>query len=289
VTNPPPPPSTPVETKSRARSEWIGLYFASNWKLLLARIALLAGILTIWELLSGTLIEEFWISKPSDIAVRLWEWLQSGYLVTHFGVTLKEMALGLAIGSGLGILAGLGLGLNPFFGRLVDPFVSAAYSVPKLALVPLFILWFGIGLKMILVLVIAITFFVVFWNAYAGAQDADDELLDILRVMGASRRNRVLKVIVPGAMTYIFVGLKLAIPLSLAGAIVGELVASNSGLGYVLKHASGQFDITGVMAALCLLLVIGASINSLLNTFENRILRWRLQGVETMASRRGNA
>jgi NitT/TauT family transport system permease protein len=244
-----------------------------------AQIVILAAMIGFWQWASGRIVKEFFVSKPSDVAHTLSNWFSTGYAYRQFGTTLYEMLLGLLIGAVLGILLGVGLGLNPYFWKVFDPFFSALYSIPNLALAPLFIIWFGLGLKMVLVMVSTVVFFVVFWNACAGARDVDGQLIEIFRVMGATRGDLIRKLVVPGAVGHIFVGLKLAVPLALAGAILGELLGSNRGGGYVLKQASQQFDIAGEMGALCIFLVMGWFINSLLNWVEGRLLRWRVESV----------
>jgi NitT/TauT family transport system permease protein len=247
-------------------------------KLPVARLIFLAAFLLLWQLASGTLIAEFWIGKPSTIMARLVQWTSSGYLLFHLGITLQEMAWGFLFGASAGVISGFVLGSNPFFGKLADPFITAIYSLPKIALAPLFVLWFGIGLEMKIVLTATIVFFLVFWNTYAGVREADPELIGVLRVMGAKRRHIITKVVLPGAMSWIYIGLKLAIPYALIGAIVGELIASNRGLGFVLQYSAGQFDTAGLFAGLIVLMLISTILNEVLNRSEGYVLRWKTVG-----------
>lgn len=241
------------------------------------RLLLLIALLGAWEVAAGY-VGEFWISKPSLIAARLVEWIGSGYLNTHLSVTLQETALGFILGAGSGIVAGFVLGANPFLGKLTDPFVTAIYSLPKVALAPLFVLWFGIGMEMKVVLAATIVFFLVFYNTYAGVRDVERELLDVLRVMGARQRHLLLKVVLPGSLHWIYVGLKLSVPYALIGAVVGELVASSRGLGYLLQYSAGQFDTTGLMTTLFILMVLAMIMNEVLNRSEAVLLRWKSAG-----------
>jgi NitT/TauT family transport system permease protein len=241
------------------------------------RLLLLIALLGAWEIASGY-VGEFWISKPSLIAARLVEWIGSGFILTHLSVTLQETALGFILGAGSGIVAGFVLGANPFLGKLTDPFVTAIYSLPKVALAPLFVLWFGIGMEMKVVLAATIVFFLVFYNTYAGVRDVERELLDVLRVMGARQRHLLLKVVLPGSLHWIYVGLKLSVPYALIGAVVGELVASSRGLGYLLQYSAGQFDTTGLMTTLFILMVLAMIMNEVLNRSEAVLLRWKSAG-----------
>ena len=242
------------------------------------RVLLLATVLVVWQIISQQLEIEFFISLPTEIWTQLWEWIASGYLWDNLWVTLQATFWGFLLGAAAGIVAGFLLGLIDILGRLLDPFITAVYSLPKLALAPLFVLWFGIGLEMKVVLTATIVFFLVFWNTYTGVRETDDELVDVLRVMGAHRRDVIRKVVLPGSLTYIYVGLKLAIPYALVGAVVGELIASNRGLGYMLMSAAGAFNTAGIMAALVVLMLIATGMNAVLNLTEGHVMRWKRAG-----------
>ena len=245
-------------------------------KLIGLRLLLAAAILVIWQTASGTLIDPFWVSRPSDVVARLWRWIVSGSLAFHLQITLLEMAVGFLLGALAGVGVGMLLGLNQFLAKLVDPFLIGFYSVPRIALAPLFILWFGIGLQPKIILSAVVVFFLVFMNTFAGVRDVDQELVDVLRVMGGRRDQIIRKVVLPSALAWVFAGLKISVPYALIGAVVGELVASNRGLGYLLSAASGQFDTTGVFAALLVLTIIGILINEIVNRAEGFLLRWRV-------------
>lgn len=244
----------------------------------LLRLAVLVVALLAWQFIAGAFDVEFFISKPTEIWAQLWDWVTTGYLLDNLGVTLQATLYGFLLGAAAGIAAGFALGLITLLGRLLDPFITAVYSLPKLALAPLFVLWFGIDLEMKVVLTAVIVFFLVFWNTYAGVRETDEELMDVLRVMGARRRDMIRKVVLPGSLTYIYVGLKLAIPYALTGAVVGELIASNQGIGFMLMSAAGAFNTAGVMAALVVLMVIATIMNTLLNVTEKYVMRWKRAG-----------
>lgn len=250
----------------------------STWMVGLLRLGVLVLALVIWQFVAGALDIAFFISKPTEVWDQLVDWVTSGYLFDNLGVTLLATLYGFVLGAIAGIVIGFVLGLIRILGRLLDPFVTAVYSLPKLALAPLFVLWFGIDLQMKVVLTAVIVFFLVFWNTYAGVRETDKELVDVLRVMGARRRDMIRKVVLPGSLTYIYVGLKLAIPYALTGAVVGELIASNKGIGYILMSAAGAFNTAGVMAALVVLMVIATLMNTLLNFTEGYVMRWKRAG-----------
>lgn len=247
----------------------------SRWTIAGLRVLLLVVGLGVWQLISDAAHLQFFISEPSAVWHQLVQWVTSGTLFSNLGVTLEATLYGFVIGAVAGIVVGFVLGLIPLLGKLLDPFITAVYSLPKLALAPLFVLWFGIALEMRVVLTAVIVFFLVFWNTFTGVRETDQELVDVLRVMGARRGHMIRKVVLPGSLTYIYVGLKLAIPYALTGAVVGELIASNHGLGYLLISASGVFNTAGIMAALVVLMVIATLLNMLLNVTETRVMRWK--------------
>jgi NitT/TauT family transport system permease protein len=243
-------------------------------KVFLIRLAIVAVVISVWQLSAGRLIDDFWLSRPSAVALRLYEWCLDGKLPYHTWITLQEMVWGFLIGSVTGMIAGIGLGLSRTLGDIINPFIVALYSLPKVAMGPLFILWFGIGIEMKIALAAITVFFLVFWNAYSGIRQNDEELTGIVRLMGASRMQLIYKIIVPGAMAWIYTGLKLSVPYALIGAIVGEIIASNRGLGYLISYSAGAFDTTGVVAALFVLMAISMTLNELISFSERRSFRW---------------
>lgn len=262
--------------------------FADGWKIWVLRSSVLVALLLAWELAAGStrrgewgLVDKFWVSQPSDIWMRLVEWITTGLLWRHLAVTLQEMVTGYIIGAVIGISLGVLMARNRVLARLLDPFIMAIYSIPKLALAPLFILWFGIGVEPKIVLVSTSVFFLVFLNTYSGVRDVDQELVDIIRLMGAGPREIFMRVIMPSASPWIFTGLKLAVPYSLIGAVVGEIIASNRGLGYLLIHSQGQYDTAGVFAAIAVLMAFGLLINELVNRSEGHLMRWKAAGRST--------
>ncbi len=252
---------------------------ASFWETTLSvwavRLALLAIFIGAWEYASGRWIRAFYISKPSLIVTRLWEWIVSGELWGHIGVTLEETLLGFFLGAFLGFITGLTLGRLRFAARVLWPIIVAINSLPKVALAPLFILWFGIGLPMKVVLATVIVFFLVFYNTFTGVRDVDTDLINALRTMGGRRRDILLKVIIPSALLWVFTGLRISIPYALIGAVVGEIFASNRGVGYLIHASSTQFDTAGVFAGLLVLVVISSSLNAILTRLERSVFRWR--------------
>lgn len=239
------------------------------------RLALLIVIVASWQFASGTLVPTFFISKPTEIVGHLWSWIADGSLFFHAGITALEAFAGFIIGGLIGMTVGTILGRAQFLAELLDPFIMAFYSLPKVALAPLFILWIGIGMDMKIVLTAAVVFFLVFLNTYTGVRNVSRELIAILNLMGANERHVLTKVVIPSAITWVFAGLRISVPYALIGAIVGELIASNRGLGYLLASSAGQFDTGGVFAALIAIMALAFILNTAVKVTEVKAMPWK--------------
>lgn len=239
------------------------------------RLVLLAVLLGAWELLSGTVIDTFWVSEPSRIGVYAYDWILHGDFFRHLWVTVLETGVGFAVGASAGLLLGLPLGRADRLARVLDPFLLALNGIPRVALAPLFVIWFGIGILPKIVLVFTLVFFVVFYNAYAGVRSVEKRYVDLAWTMGASGLQLFRKVVFPAALPYILLGLKLSIPYAVIGAIIGEFIASSEGLGYVIQVETSQYNTTGTMTGLLVLMTIVVVLNAGLNRIEAYALRWR--------------
>jgi NitT/TauT family transport system permease protein len=239
-----------------------------------AQIVLLVAIVALWQFASGRFVPAFFISSPADIYERLQEWVADGTLVYNGWTTALEALLGFAIGGSIGVLVGIVLGRFKFLSDVLNPYIVVLNSLPKVALAPLFVLWIGIGLQMKVTLTASIVFFLVFMNTFTGVRRVSQELVLILRLMGARERHLLTKVVVPSAFIWVFAGLRLSVPYALIGAIVGELVASNRGLGYLMSDAAGQFDAAGVFAALIAIMVLAALLNLIVKLIEVFAMPW---------------
>jgi len=186
-----------------------------------------------------------------------------------------ETLAGFVLGATVGIAVGLLLGRNELLAKLLDPILISIYSLPKVALAPLFIMWFGIGIEMKIILTATIVFFLVFLNTYSGVRAVDREQLEILRLMGAREHHLITKVVFPSAIQWVFTGLKLSVPYALIGAIVGEIMASNRGLGYLLQDAAGQLDTAGVFAALVAIIALALLLQAVVRMVETRLMPWK--------------
>lgn len=246
--------------------------------ILLWQVAVIAGLLAFWEI-AGRLTGADQVSSPSRIVARIATWL-GGELYPHLFTTLGELACGMTIGSCLGILAGLVLGRMPIASLILRPIIVGLYSVPLITLAPLFIMFFGLGLLPKVVLVSIVTFFLLFFNTFTGAQHVDEDYLRTLDLMGASKFEQFRKVVAPATAVWIVGGIKIALPYALVATITGELLATKAGLGFLISRAAENFDMTSLYAVLLILMVIGLALSEAAIRLEHRFLRWR-QVAET--------
>jgi NitT/TauT family transport system permease protein len=265
-----PSPSTAAEISAARRRSLLGKA-AHHLVLLMPGIALLL----FWQWAAGRLIREIYVSKPTAVAERLYEILSSGEIYPHLWTTGQELVLGYVIGVSSGILAGYALGRSPRLAGIFEPYVMAFYGVPKIALAPLFIIWFGIGIWSKIALAAIMVFFLVFYNVYSGVRAVDRELVNLTLVMGANQRQLTYHVYLPAAAPFVMLGMRLAIPYSVIGVIVGEFTSATQGLGLFIHEASSTYDPAGVFAGIFILLAFIMTANFLAGRLEHRLLRWR--------------
>jgi NitT/TauT family transport system permease protein len=240
-------------------------------------VTLLPGlaILAFWQWSSGRLIKEIYVSKPTAVAARLYELFASGEIYPHLWTTGQELVLGYVIGVTGGILGGYALGRSPRLATIFEPYVMAFYGIPKIALAPLFIIWFGIGIGSKVALASIMVFFLVFYNVYTGVRSVDRELVNLTLVMGANERQLTYHVYLPAAAPYVLLGMRMAVPYSVIGVIVGEFTSSVQGLGLFIHEASSTYDPAGVFAGIVILLAFVVLANVLAGRLERRLLRWK--------------
>lgn len=250
----------------------------SRLSAILHRLAVLLpglAILVFWQWASGRLIKEIYVSRPTEIFQRGVELFSTGEILPHLAITGQELVLGYVIGVAIGILGGYALGRSPRLAAIFEPYVMAFYGIPKIALAPLFIIWFGIGMWSKVALAATMVFFLVFFNVYTGVKSVDRDLVNLARIMGANERQLSRHVYLPATMPYVIMGMRMAIPYSIIGVIVGEFTSSVKGLGLFIHQASSTYDPAGVFAGIAILLLIVVAANALATRFEQRLLRWR--------------
>lgn len=244
-------------------------------KVSLARLGLVSALFGFWEFASGRLFSAFWISKPSLIAAYIFKWIVYGDFFYQLSFTFGSMIAGFTLGTVLGLLAGVVLSRAQFASDVLDPFLVAINGIPRVALAPLFVVWFGIDMLPKIILVFTLVFFVIFYNTYAGIKSVDRRFTDLAFVMGANANELFRKVILPASLPHIFLGIKLSIPYALIGAIIGEFVASSAGLGWKIQMETSLYNTTGTMAGLIVMMFIVVAMNALLAVAERRLLRWQ--------------
>lgn len=236
--------------------------------LTIIRLFLVITVLGLWEYASGRWISKYWVSSPSAIATTLWKWAADGSLWLHLRATLTEMGLGYVIGCAAGVLLGLILGFLPRVHRVVLPFLGGLYCLPKIALAPLFVILLGIDLASKVALVSVTVFFLILYSTLDGINDIDHDLIGALKLMGATPREVSMKVLIPGCMRWVFSGMRIAVRYAFTAAVLGEVIASNRGVGYLVESYAGQFNSTGVFAAVLLLVVCSLTLSELLTRWE---------------------
>jgi NitT/TauT family transport system permease protein len=256
-----------------------------NARILIARTLLFIVVAGLWQIGSNlNLIDATVVPSPLAIGASLWKIILNGQLVFHAWITIQETIAGFLIGAIGGIVMGFAIGRYPALAEVLDPFILAIYSVPKVALAPLFVVWFGIGIFMKIVLAAVTVLFIVFFNTLAGVRNVDRDLVDAVWLMGAKPRDVLFKVLVPSAMSWALTGVRISIPYALIGAIIGELIASNRGIGYLISSAAAAYDTAGVFAALIVLTVLAMLLNAVVDEIDRRLSKWK---VDASVSIRG--
>ncbi len=247
------------------------------WESVVLRLLVFVMAVTIWEVAVGDDKSRlFNVSKPSLIGAALWNQITTpAFWLDHMRVTMQEILIGWLLGSATGVIFGLVLARFRLLHTALDPFLMGIYSLPRVALAPLFIIWFGIGVESKVALVVSIVFFVMVINTIVGAKNVDQDLVNSVRTMGASDLFVTRKVVFPSIVPWIFSGLRIGIGLALIGAVVGEMLAAQFGMGFIIARASGAFDTKLVFSTLIILAIVAMLLNEGMKTIERRLLRWQ--------------
>jgi NitT/TauT family transport system permease protein len=238
------------------------------------RIALGIAIIALWQLGTNIMGREF-LPSPWDTLARIGSLARSGELFRDTAITFWEATAGMALGGTAGAILPFLLRLSPRLMTALDPLISAAFGMPKLALAPLFILWFGIGIGTKVVFVASIVFFLMFYNGLAGVLSVDPRLVSTLRVAGAGKWVINREIVWNTVKPFLFSGLKIALPRALSGAVVGEFIAADRGLGWYIQNARSLNDTTGVLAGAVIVTVLVMAVNAGLRRVQTRSLAWR--------------
>ena len=243
--------------------------------LLGGRILVVLIILVAWETASGPLIKPIWVSSPLRIFAKLEEWVLDGTLAHHLQATLLTMFLGYSLGALAGLIFGFLLGVLPRLEKVLSPFIAGIWCLPKIALLPLFVIFLGIGIASKVALVALVVVFLVLYSTIDGVRDVDPDLIRLLQLMGAKRHEILIKVLLPSAVPWIYTGLRISVSYALTMTVVCELLMSNQGLGFLIESAAAGYNAAGVFAAVTVLVVLSVAVTEALARAEAYFLRWR--------------
>lgn len=238
-------------------------------------VSILAG-LVIWEVLAHLLLEnELLIPPPSSVARSFWKLTVNGQLNKHFAATLLEFAYGFSAACVIGVVIGYFMGMYKRFDEIMDPWIATLYSIPIITVVPLIIIWFGIGMTSKVIVVFKITAVAIILNTAAGIKNLDPVWLELAKSLRLSGWETTCKIRLPGALPYIITGMRLGVGRALLGVVVAELMAANAGLGYLLRDSSETWDSPKLFVTVFLLAGIGLVSFNLIKRFERRMAPWR--------------
>ncbi len=249
-----------------------------------AQLGTLIFIVGGWQLFtSWKIVDPFFFGQPSGIVAKLWFWINHGTAYGSLGsqvwVTMKEGLLGFLFGTLSGIIVGVLLGQVRFLSDVLSPYIKAANALPRIVLGSIFVVWLGLGTSSKVLLAAVLVFFVVFFNAFQGVREVDDQLIANVRILGASRWDVIRNVVIPSALTWIIASLHVAFGFSIIGAIVGEFLGAQQGLGLIISTAQNNFDPDGVFAAMVIIAVIALTAEWLIGLLERSLLSWRPQAA----------
>ena len=238
-------------------------------------------LLLLWELLprlitvsAGT---KLFFTTPSQIVGTLWRLFSTGAIWTPLGVSASGFALGLVLAIVVGLPLGVLIGRSRTLNAMLDPFITAFNATPRLVFLPLFMLWFGLGLWTKVIIVFIGALFPILINTYEGVRNADKTLINVVRSFGASEWDIARLVVVPNAMPYIVAGLRLSIGRAVLGVVVAEFFGSESGLGVMMVQAAGRYQVDVVFSGLIVFAVLSLAMTAMVQVLENRLGRWRPQ------------
>ncbi|HEX3973076.1 MAG TPA: ABC transporter permease [Stellaceae bacterium] len=242
----------------------------------LSRLIIVAVLLVAWQIaIEHSRIAAFFLGSPAVIADKLLDWIWSGVIFRHLGITLLETLLSFVIGCGLALILGLLLALSDTLAAIFDPFIKGLNSMPRLIMAPIFAVWFGLGIWSKVALGVTLVFFVVFFNVFQGIREVSPVLLANARMLGASQYQLIRRVYIPSALSWVFSSLHLSVGLAFVGAVIGEYLGSSAGVGYLILEAEGTFDIETVIAGVILLTACALILDYLISIVEASLLKWQ--------------
>lgn len=240
----------------------------------LPALIFLFALLAAWQLGAMEVNAAYILPTPVQILRRLWE-LRGPLFTVHLPATMAVTGLGLAISLALGLGLAAAMDRSPLLQKCLYPVVVASQTIPTTAIAPLFVLWFGYGIWSKVLVAVLMTFFPITITVYDGLRSARAEMAELLETYGATRWDIFCKIKVPCALPYFFSAVKMAVPISIIGAAIGEWLGAQSGLGYFSRRMMTQLDGAGVFAPIVLLSVVAMVVTGLVGVVEKRAIKWR--------------
>jgi NitT/TauT family transport system permease protein len=261
------------------------------------QVGLLIVFLLAWHLVSRNEQYAFFLGEPIKVAGRIWSWFMPwsfeptelfpdgvpgrADIYLHLGVTLLETVLAFGIGTVLGLVFGLWLALAPTASAILDPYIKAANSMPRVILAPIFSMWLGLGIWSKVALAVTLVFFIVFFNVYQGVKEVSPVVLANARMLGANQKQLLRTVYLPSATSWVFSSLHTSVGLAFVGAVVGEYLGSARGVGYLILQAEGTFDVNTVFAGIVVLTAFALVLDGAVGRIEKSLMKWQPRQGET--------
>lgn len=240
----------------------------------LPAVGMIIFMLLLWEVAARVIDKLFLLPSPLGIILKLWE-LKSYLLLKHLPVTLNVILLGLVISIVFGVGLAFAMNRSSILEKTFYPILITSQTIPIIALAPIFVLWFGYSIWSKVIVTTLITFFPITVSTFDRLRSSDKDLKELMLTMGATKRDVFLKLDIPSALPQFFSGLKVAVPLSVIGAAIGEWLGAQAGLGYFSRRMMTQFDGAGVFAPIVLLSLLGIVLFLLIVWLEKKVLYWR--------------
>lgn len=238
--------------------------------------SLLLGGLGLWETgVRLSWINPFWVSSPLFLAEAFIVSVKANSITFHLGVTLLEALSGLLAGAIVGILLGLLLGMSRLLGQVLEPFIIALNSLPRVALAPLIVMFVGIGFSSKFLLAFSLVVVPMMINTWEGIKSVDPIQINLMKVLRASRWQLFKKVLLPNCVPWLFSGLRISLSFAIIGAIVGEFISARAGIGYLMDEAAGGFDTTGMLMPLLVLMLVSFALDRVILAISVHFLHWR--------------
>ncbi|MBC7437378.1 MAG: ABC transporter permease [Bdellovibrionales bacterium] len=269
----------------------------SGNNLVIWQVGVLIAALVLWHVLSRDNKIAFFLGEPIQVAGRIWSWFMPfsfgpsanfpdglqgrADIYLHLYTTLIETVLAFGIGTALGLACGLWLALAPLASAILDPYIKAANSMPRVILAPIFGMWFGLGIWSKVALAVTLVFFIVFFNVYQGVKEVSPVVLANARMLGANQKQLLRTVYLPSATSWVFSSLHTSVGLAFVGAVVGEYLGSARGVGYLILQAEGTFDVNTVFAGIVVLTAFALVLDGIVGRVERKLMKWQPRQGET--------